>query len=86
MNNWYIKPAKICDNKYVLDLRGYVCPYPVIYTIKVLNELKGGNLLEVIIDNPPSCETIPRAVRDKGYSVVSIKRMAQGEWKIIIRR
>lgn len=69
-----------------LDLRGYVCPYPVLLTMQALSKLKTGDVIEVIIDNPPSCETIPSAVRRRGHKVLDIKKEGKGTWRIIIER
>ncbi len=70
----------------VLDVRGYVCPYPVIYTRKALNKLGANEILEVIIDNPPSCETVPKAAREDGHEVVSVEKIGEGIWRIIIKK
>lgn len=46
------------DGSYLLDVTGYVCPHPQLYTKKVLEKIKSGDLLEVIFDNPSSAESI----------------------------
>ncbi len=74
------------DNKYLLDVRGLVCPYPVIYTRKALSKLKPGDELEVLTDNPPSCENVPRAVKEEGHEVLEVKRVEEGVWRIVIKK
>ena len=69
---------------YVLDVTGYTCPYPVIYTRKALSRLKPGERLEVITDNPPSCENVPNAVRRDGHEVVGVESVGRGVWRILI--
>jgi tRNA 2-thiouridine synthesizing protein A len=81
-----VKFEKIEESRYVLDVRGYVCPYPVIYTRKAIARLKRGEVLEVITDNPPSCENVPRAASEDGHEVMSIERVEVGVWKIVIRK
>lgn len=68
----------------VLDVTGYVCPYPVIYTRKALAMLPSGKILEVITDNPPSCENVPLAAKEDGHEVISIDKVEEGVWRIII--
>ena len=70
----------------VLDVRGYVCPYPVIYARKALTRLSEGEILEVITDNPPSCENVPRAMREDGHEVLSVEPVEEGVWKIVVRK
>lgn len=74
------------DGTLVLDVRGYVCPYPVIYTRKALAKLPQGGLLEVLTDNPPSCENVPRAVRDEGHEVLGVEDLEPGVWRILVRK
>jgi len=81
-----VKFVKIEEGRYVLDVRGYVCPYPVIYTRKVLSRLKSGEVLEVLTDNPPSCENVPKAVSGEGHEVKSVERVGEGVWKIVIKK
>jgi len=74
------------DKVYVLDVRGYTCPYPVIFTKKALSKVEPGSTLEVIIDNPPSCETVPDAARSEGHHVLGVEQAASGVWVIKIRK
>jgi len=79
-----VKFAKVDERKYILDVRGYTCPYPVIYTKKALDKLNRGEVLEVLTDNPPSCENIPRATKEEGHDVLSVENVERGVWKITI--
>jgi tRNA 2-thiouridine synthesizing protein A len=79
-----VKFVKINEGKYLLDVRGYTCPYPVIYTRKALTKLSSGDTLEVLTDNPPSCENVPRAVKEDGHEVLSVENIERGVWRITI--
>lgn len=78
--------AKRPDGGLVLDVRGYVCPYPVIYARKALARLSEGEILEVITDNPPSCENVPRAMREDGHEVLSVEPVEEGVWRIVVKK
>jgi len=69
-----------------LDLRGYVCPYPQLATLKELRNSPPGTIIEVITDNPPSCENVPSVARREGHEVLSVEEVERGVWKIVIRR
>ena len=70
----------------MLDVRGFTCPYPVIYTRKALSNINPGEILEVIIDNPPSCETVPSAVREDGHEILKFEEIDRGVWRILIKK
>jgi len=75
------------EDVYRLDLRGYVCPYPQIMTLQALKKLRDGELLEVIIDNPASCENVPAAVRREGHEVLGVEKIGLGVWRIkVVKR
>lgn len=52
-----------------LDVRGDICPVPLLKTKKKLEELKSGDILEVTIDHEPSIRTISMMAKKKGYGV-----------------
>lgn len=75
---------KRSGEKYILDARGYMCPYPSLMTLKALDRIEPKKQLEVLVDNPISCETIPQAVKEKGHKVISVEKNENGEYKILI--
>ncbi|MEZ0248235.1 MAG: sulfurtransferase TusA family protein [Thermoproteus sp.] len=70
----------------VLDLRGYVCPYPQLAALKALRSMEVGEELEVVTDNPPSVENVPAIARREGQEVVSVRQTGEGLWRIVIRK
>ena len=68
-----------------LDLIGQVCPWPVILTLKELNTLEDGEVLEVIVDHLPSTINIPSAVKKGGHEVLSSEETEEGVFKIAIK-
>lgn len=54
---------------FTLDLRGESCPYPVIYTLETLRDMKKGQLLQVIADCPSSFRNVPEEVVKHGYTL-----------------
>ena len=56
---------------YVLDVKGYVCPHPQLYTKKVLEKLKSGDRLELVFDNPSSAESITAMCASEGNPILS---------------
>lgn len=54
---------------FTLDLRGESCPYPVIYTLDVLQEIEKGQLLKVITDCPASFRNVPEEINKRGFQM-----------------
>jgi TusA-related sulfurtransferase len=74
---------KVGEKMYELDLRGYVCPYPQMYTSQALTKLPRGSVLKVIIDNPSSIENMKSVAQKAGAKSVSVNSRG-GEWDITI--
>ena len=79
-----IKFDKISDGLYELDVKGYVCPHPQMYTKKALQKLSGGDTLHLIFDNPSSGESIIAMVESDGNEIVE-RHEGDGSfmWKIL---
>jgi tRNA 2-thiouridine synthesizing protein A len=71
-----IKFDKKSDGVYLLDCSGYVCPHPQIYTKKMLERIKPGDVLEVTFDNPSSSESISAMCVASGNEI--IERISEG--------
>ena len=80
-----IKFEKVSDGTYLLDVQGYVCPHPQIYTKKALQKLKTGEILELVFDNPSSGESVVAMCEIEGDEIVG-KTQASGDstlhWRI----
>lgn len=69
-----IKFEKTGEGTYMLDVCGYVCPHPQLYTKKSLEKLNEGDILEVIFDNPSSGETITQMCDQVGHEILENKQ------------
>ncbi len=78
-----MKFEKKDEGLYRLDVTGYVCPHPQMYTKKALEKMKVGDLLELVFDNPSSGESIAAMCDTVGNDVVA-KETQNGKyiWKI----
>ena len=79
-----LKPIE--KGRYSLDARGYTCPYPEIFARRALGNLAPGDVLEFIIDNVPSCETVPAAAEELGHKVLEVTKIDETSWKITIKK
>tara|TARA_B110000438_G_scaffold60104_1_gene60291 strand:- start:169 stop:399 length:231 start_codon:yes stop_codon:yes gene_type:complete len=73
------------NEKKTLDLRGEICPYPMLKTNEELDSNTGLNILEVITDHSPALSTIPPQALKRGYEV-EILEIKNSEWKIVLSK
>jgi tRNA 2-thiouridine synthesizing protein A len=66
-----VKFEKVDDTTYSLDVCGYVCPHPQIYTKKSIEKINSGDVVKVVFDNPSSGETIIQMCESAGHEIVS---------------
>ncbi|MEN3047597.1 MAG: sulfurtransferase TusA family protein [Candidatus Caldarchaeales archaeon] len=78
--------AKLGERQYRLDLRGYSCPYPQLFAVKALSQLEPGATLEIVIDNPPSVETVLRSIANNGQEHLGTEKVGPSVWVIRARR
>jgi len=78
-----MKFEKISDEHFMLDVKGYVCPHPQIYTKKALQKIETGDHLDVIFDNPSSGESIAAMCDITGDEIINRKQEGgQYTWEI----
>ena len=68
-----MKFEKQTEGNYLLDVKGYVCPHPQIYTKKALAKIQSGDVLQVIFDNPSSGESIATMCDNTGDEIFEKK-------------
>ncbi len=69
-------------NPTLLDVRGEICPYPMLRTNKELDNSEHIlDALDVLTDHPPALSTIPSEAMKRGYGC-EIEEVEAGEWKI----
>jgi TusA-related sulfurtransferase len=66
----------------VLDVRGEICPYPMMKTNELLDgDQKGVKVLDVLTDHPPALSTVPPQAMKRGYEV-EIDELGVSEWRL----
>ena len=69
-----------------LDVRGEICPYPMMRTVSALKKLSiDESTLEVVTDHPPALETIPTQAARLGFRT-EVEETGASEWRITITR
>ena len=69
-------------DQITLDVRGEICPYPMMRTNRELDERTPVlTKLDVLTDHPPALSTIPPEAMKRGYGC-EIEEEGPGEWRI----
>ncbi|MDH5542001.1 MAG: sulfurtransferase TusA family protein [Nitrospinota bacterium] len=61
------------DGLYELNVQGFVCPHPQLYTKKSLEKVNPGDVINVIFDNPSSGESIASMCESQGNEIIEKK-------------
>lgn len=82
-----MKFNKVSEGQYQLDVCGYVCPHPQLYTKKALEKMNDGDVLEIVFDNPSSGESIAAMIDTTGDEVMDqLGQDGKYNWKVRKRR
>ena len=65
-----MKFEKTGEGVYQLDVKGYVCPHPQLYTKSALSKMKSGDKLKLLFDNASSGESIASMCDKEGDEIV----------------
>jgi TusA-related sulfurtransferase len=69
-----------------LDVRGEICPYPMMRTVSALKQLAPDERsLEVVTDHAPALETIPTQAARLGFEI-EVQESGGSEWRITLTR
>ena len=70
----------------MLDVRGEICPYPMMKAVDALKKLKPTeDTLEVLTDHAPALTTIPWEAAKLGFEA-DIDETGSPEWRITLHR
>lgn len=65
-----MKFEKVGEGSYSLDVKGYVCPHPQLYTKSALSKMKPGDTLRLVFDNASSGESIASMCDKNGDEIL----------------
>ncbi len=77
--------TKLEDGLYSIDVTGLACPYPQLLAQSALEDLSPDDVLEVVLDNPPSVRDVPEALGKRGYTS-EVTPCDGANWKIVVRK
>jgi len=76
---------KLEEGRYTIDVTGLVCPYPQLLAQSALEDLSPDDILEVVLDNPPSVRDVLEALDKRGYTT-EVTPFDGTKWTIYVRK
>ena len=74
------------DMTKTLDVRGEICPYPMMRTVSALKKLSADErTLEVVTDHAPALDTIPTQAARLGFET-AVEEVGGSEWRLVLTR
>jgi TusA-related sulfurtransferase len=67
----------------VLDLCGKVCPYPVVLILREVDQLRPGESLRCLVDDPLALKAVPEELEDFPELTVTITEQGR-RWEITV--
>jgi len=68
------------------DYRGVACPMNFVKTKLVLETMKSGDQLQILLDDGEPIQNVPNSVKLEGHDVLSQERSEAGHWTVVIRK
>jgi len=72
-------------NANVLDLKGLLCPMPIVKMAKAIKEVEPGQTIEGLATDPGVMADIPAWCRTTGNELVSLEKQDK-QFRFVIRR
>tara|TARA_Y100000310_G_scaffold304004_1_gene342779 strand:- start:29 stop:250 length:222 start_codon:yes stop_codon:yes gene_type:complete len=66
-----------------LDVRGEICPYPMLKAVDAMRKLKGSDDIVILTDHAPCLETIPPQAKKFQYTC-RIEDSGTAAWTITL--
>lgn len=87
-SGYYIKKghARRVSPNAVLDMRGAICPGPILEAKKLLNGMKKGEVLQLVSDCPGIRADVKSWVKATGLELADAMESAPGEYRFQLRK
>lgn len=69
-----------------VNIKGLVCPITFVRSKLALEKVGPGQVLEIILDYPEASRSIPRSMQEQGHEVISVEKINETDWRLLIRR
>ncbi|ADG83088.1 SirA family protein [Thermincola ferriacetica] len=68
-----------------LDITSDVCPITFVKTKLKLEQMKKGEILEVILNDGEPIQNVPRSVKDEGHKIITVEKVSD-KFRLLIEK
>ena len=69
-----------------LNIKGEICPFTFVRSKLVLEKMKKGEILRVIVDYEQAIRNVPRSMEEQGHKVLSVNKINDTDYEIIVEK
>jgi tRNA 2-thiouridine synthesizing protein A len=69
-----------------IDLKGLLCPIPVVKMAKAIKEIQPGETIEAFATDPGVMADIPAWCRTTGNELVTLEKLMDKQFRFVVRR
>lgn len=67
-----------------MDMCHAICLFPIMDTLKALEKMTRGQVLEVVLDHPLSLQKMPRNLIRQGHKMLRVQRIEGPKHRVLI--
>lgn len=72
--------------RHTLDITAETCPMTFVKTKLQLEQMAGGEVLEVLLSEGEPLDSVPRTSTEQGYQVLATEHVEGSTWRVLIRK
>ena len=70
----------------VLDLKGLLCPLPVVKIAQAIKKVRVGEVVEATATDPGVLADIPAWARSTGHALLSMEKTSDKQFRFVVKR
>ncbi len=73
-------------NRKQLDITEESCPYTIVKVKVAIEEMEGGEIMEILMQEGVPCRNIPKVIEFDGHSVIEMKNNSNGTYTLTMQK
>ncbi len=69
-----------------INIKGLVCPHTFVRAKLAVESMEVGQVLEILLDYEQASQAIPKSMEDHGQKVLSVSKINDSDWVLLIRK